>query len=344
MEQRQLGNSGLSVSALGFGTMTVGGRDRFAQMGNIQAEEASRLIDICLESGVNLIDTADLYSFGAAEEVLGQVLKGRRDKFVLATKGFMRVGPGVHDVGLSRKHLLEACEASLRRLQTDYVDLYMAHDPDALVPMEETLRAFDDLISQGKARYIGCSNFSAWHVMKALAISEGCGYARYISQEINYSLLARDAEHELIPMGLDQGVGVMAWSPLGYGLLTGKFRRDARPTETRLASLEAPGTIDEDRLYRIVDVLLEISHERGVSAAQVALNWVMSKPCVSTVLVGARNEQQLRDNLGAAQWKLTAPEMARLDAVSTTPEPYPNWHHRKFAAERNPVLPSMRSE
>lgn len=343
MEQRQLGKSGLTVSVLGFGTMTVGGKDRFAQMGNIQAEEASRLLDICLESGVNLIDTADLYSFGAAEEVLGQVLKGRRDKVVLASKGFMRVGPGVHDVGLSRKHLLQACEDSLRRLQTDYLDLYMAHDPDALVPAEETMRAFDDLVTQGKVRYIGSSNFSAWHVMQALAISERCGYARYVSQEINYSLLARDAEHELIPMGLDQGVGVMAWSPLGYGLLTGKFRRDARPTETRLASLEAPGTIDENRLYRIVGVLLEVARERNVSAAQVALNWVMSKPCVSTVLIGARNEQQLRDNLGAAQWTLTAQEMTRLDAVSATPEPYPNWHHRKFAGERNPPLPSIRS-
>ena len=342
MEQRHLGESGLSVSAFGFGTMTVGGRDRFAQMGNIQAQEASRLIDICLESGVNLIDTADLYSYGAAEEVLGQALQGRRDKVVLATKAFMRVGPGVHDVGLSRKHLLQACENSLRRLQTDYVDLYMAHDPDALVPMEETLRAFDDLICQGKVRYIGCSNFSAWHVTKALAIADRSGYARYISQQINYSLLARDAEHELIPMGLDQGVGAMAWSPLGYGLLTGKFRRDARPTETRLASLEAPGTIDQERLYRIVDVLLEISRERNVSAAQVALNWVVSKPGVSTVLIGARNERQLRDNLGAAQWKLTAEEIFRLDGVSATPEPYPNWHHHRFAAERNPPLPVMR--
>ncbi len=344
MEHRQLGDSGLSVSTLGFGTMTLGGKDRFAQMGNIQADEASRLIDVCLEAGINLIDTADLYSFGAAEEVLGQVLKGRREEVVLATKGFMRVGPGVHDVGLSRKHLLKACEDSLHRLQTDYIDLYMAHDPDCLVPLQETLRAFDDLVSQGKVRYIGCSNFSAWQVMKGLAISDRCGYARFINQEINYSLLARDAEHELIPMGIDQGVGVMAWSPLGYGLLTGKFRRDARPTETRLAALDAPGTIDEDRLYRIVDVLLDIAQAREVSAAQVALNWVMSKPCVCTVLVGARNEKQLRDNLAAAEWKLTAAEVGRLDKVSVTPEPYPNWHHRRFAAERNPRLPSMRAE
>jgi aryl-alcohol dehydrogenase-like predicted oxidoreductase len=343
MEQRHLGKSGLSVSALGLGTMTFGGKDRFAHMGNIQTAEATRLIDICLESGVNLVDTADLYSYGAAEEVLGEVLKGRRGKVVLATKAFMRMGPGVHDVGLSRKHLIQACEDSLRRLQTDYIDLYIAHDPDALVPMEETLRAFDDLVSQGKVLYAGCSNFSAWQVMKALAISERCGYAHYISQQINYSLLARDAEHELIPLALDQGIGIMAWSPLGYGLLTGKFRRDSRPSETRLANLEAPGTLDENRLYRIVDALMEISNARAVSPAQVALNWVMSKPGVSTVLVGARNEQQLRDNLGAAEWRLTAEEMARLDDASATVQPYPEWHHRRFAAERNPALPSMRS-
>ncbi len=332
MQQRLLGNSGLHVSILGFGTMTVGGRDRFANMGSLGASETARMLDLCSDAGVTLIDTADLYSFGGAEEILGEVLKHRRHHFVLATKVFMRMGPGMHDVGLSRQHIVAACEASLRRLQTDFIDLYMAHDPDSLVPVDETLRAFDDLVAQGKVRYIGCSNHSGWQLMKALAASERRGYTRYISHEINYSLLARDAEHELIPLGLDQGVGVMAWSPLGYGLLTGKFRRDARPSETRLNSLEAPGTLDQERLYRIVDVLLEIAKERGVTAAQIALNWVISKPCVSTVLVGARNEAQLRDNLATAQWSLTAEEVARLDAASATPEPYPNWHHRRFAA------------
>ena len=323
--------------------MTVGGKDRFAHMGNLGTAETARMLDLCADAGVTLIDTADLYSFGGAEEVLGEVLRHRRHNFVLATKVFMRMGPGVHDVGLSRQHIIAACEASLQRLETDYIDLYMAHDPDMLVPIEETLRAFDDLVSQGKVRYIGCSNHSAWQVMKALAASERSGYARYVSQEINYSLLTRDAEHELIPLGLDQGVGVMAWSPLGYGLLSGKFRRDVRPSETRLNNLEAPGTLDQERLYRIVDVLLEIAQARNVSAAQVALNWVTAKPCVSTVLIGARNEEQLRDNLAAAQWSLTAEEVARLDAASATPQPYPNWHHRRFAAERNPELPSTRN-
>jgi aryl-alcohol dehydrogenase-like predicted oxidoreductase len=343
VEQRLLGASGLAVSALSLGTMTVGGKDRFQHMGAIGAAEASRLIDICLEAGVNFIDTADLYSFGAAEEVLGEALQGRRHQVLIGTKAFMRMGPGAHDVGLSRAHLIDACESSLRRLRTDYIDLYMAHNPDSLVPMEETLRAFDDLVRQGKVRYIGCSNFSGWQLMKSLAVSDRYGFARYIGQEVHYSLLSRDIEHELIPAGLDQGVGVLAWSPLHYGLLSGKFRRDARPSETRLNQLEAPGVIDEQRLYRIVDALVEIGAQRAVSAAQVALNWILSKPGVSTVIVGARNEQQLRDNLAAAQWQLSAEEAARLDALSATPEPYPYWHQHKFGAERNPRLPTMRA-
>jgi len=323
--------------------MTVGGKDRFRAMGNIGPAEVSRLIDICIEAGLNFIDTADLYSFGAAEEALGEALEGRRQQMVIGTKVFMRMGPGAHDVGLSRKHIMEACEASLRRLRTDYIDLYMAHDPDSLVPTEETVRAFDDLVRQGKVRYAGCSNYSGWQLMKSLAVSDSRGLSRFISQEVHYSLLCRDIEHELVPLGLDQGVGVMAWSPLHYGLLTGKFRRDARPSETRLNQLEAPGVIDQELLYRIVDVLLEIGGQRGVSAAQVALNWVMNKPGVSTVIIGARNEQQLRDNLAAAGWRLSAEEMSRLDEVSATREPYPYWHQHKFGAERNPRLPSIRT-
>ena len=342
MEQRRLGNSGLSVSSLSFGTMTVGGRDRFLNMGNLGVQETSRMLDLCLEAGLTVIDTADLYSFGAAEEILGEALKGRRQQFVVFTKAFMRVGPGVHEVGLSRKHLMEACEASLRRLQTDYVDVYMAHEPDMFVPVDETLRAFDDLVTQGKVRYIGCSNHSAWHVMKALMISARDGCARYICQQVNYSLIARDVEHEIIPLGLDQSIGIMAWSPLHYGLLTGKFRRDARPTETRLNQLDAPGTIDLDRVYRIVDVLIDTARERGVSPSQVALNWLLNKPGVDTVILGARNEEQLRDNLAAAQWRLDEQEMERLDEVSALPEPYPGWHQHKFGLERNPPLPRRR--
>jgi aryl-alcohol dehydrogenase-like predicted oxidoreductase len=261
---------------------------------------------------------------------------------VIVTKVFMRVGKGAHDVGLSRKHIIEGCEASLRRLRTDYVDVYMCHEPDQFVPVEETLRAFDDLVSQGKVRYIGCSNHSAWHVMKALWAADRHHLARYVCQQVNYSLISRDVEHEMVPMGLDQGVGIMAWSPLHFGLLSGKFRRDVRPDVTRLNQLDAPGTVDLDRVHRIVDVLIEIATNRGVSPAQVALNWVMNKPRVDTVVIGARNEEQLRDNLGAASWTLTAEEMARLDEVSALPEPYPYWHQHKFGLERNPRLGNMR--
>lgn len=342
MEQRQLGRSGLSVSALTFGTMTVGGKDRFGKMGNLGVAETSRILDVLEETGVTTIDTADVYSAGAAEEILGHALKGRRDRFVLVTKVFMRLANGPHDVGLSRQHIIEACDASLRRLQTDHVDLYMGHQPDQVVPVEETLRAFDDLVTQGKVRYVGCSNHSAWHVMKALAASNRHGLARYVCQQVNYSLIARDVEHEIVPLGLDQGVGVMAWSPLQAGLLTGKFRRDVRPDVSRLNDLETPGTIDFDRVYRVVDVLTAIATARGVTPAQVALNWVLSKPGVDTVIIGARNEDQLRDNLAAGAWRLTSEEVGQLDAVSALPEPYPQWHQHKFGIERNPKLPSLR--
>ena len=343
MQQRLLGRSGLSVSAFSFGTMTIGGRDRFQHMGNLGPEETALMLDICSDAGVTVVDTADMYSFGGSEEILGTALKSRRNRFVLVSKVFMRVGAGAHDVGLSRKHIVEGCEASLRRLQTDHLDLYLCHEPDQFVPVEETLRAFDDLISQGKVRYIGCSNHSGWHVMKALWASERNGFARYITQQVNYSLVARDVEHELVPMGLDQGVGIMAWSPLHFGLLSGKFDREVRPSETRLNGLDAPGTVDLERLYRIVDVLKDIAGSRGVTPAQVAINWVLNKPGVDTVILGARNEAQLRDNLAAAAWTLTADEMTRLDEVSALPEPYPYWHQHKFGAERNPRIPAVRA-
>ena len=343
MQQRLLGRSGLSMSVLSFGTMTIGGRDRFQHMGNLGVTETKRMLDICNDAGVTVIDTADMYSFGGSEEILGEALEDHRQQFIIVSKVFMRVGQGVHDIGLSRKHIMESCEGSLRRLRTDYLDVYMCHEPDQFVPVEETLRAFDDLVSQGKVRYIGCSNHSAWHVMKALAVSERHTFPRYITQQVNYSLVARDVEHEMVPMGLDQGVGLMAWSPLHFGLLSGKFRRDARPSETRLNQLDAPGTVDLERLYRIVDVLTAIGQERGVSPAQVALNWVMHKPGVATVILGARNEEQLRDNLGAATWRLSDEEMARLDEVSALPEPYPYWHQHKFGLERNPRLPAVRA-
>ena len=267
------------MSVLSFGTMTIGGRERFAKMGTLGVKETVRILDVCRDAGVTVIDTADVYSHGGAEEILGEALQGRREEFVLVTKSFMRLGTtGPHEVGLSRKYLIAACEASLRRLRTDYIDLYISHEPDSFVSLEETMRAYDDLVRQGKVRYVGCSNNSAWQVMKALAVSDRCGFVRYVCQQVNYNLIARDVEHEIIPLGLDQSVGLMAWSPLHAGLLSGKFRRGApRPSVSRLNELDVPGTVDFDRLYRIVDKLDEIAKARGVTPAQVALNWVMKR-------------------------------------------------------------------
>jgi aryl-alcohol dehydrogenase-like predicted oxidoreductase len=343
MEQRRLGNSGLSMSVLSFGTMTVGGKDRFGKMGNLGVRDTARILDVCREAGVTTIDTADMYSFGGAEEILGEALAGRREDFVLVTKAFMRLGTGPHDVGLSRKHLIRACEDSLRRLRTDYLDLYICHHFDSFVSLEETLRAYDDLVTQGKVRYIGCSNHAAWQVMKALSVSDRRGWTRYICQQVLYSLISRDVENEIIPLSVDQSVGIMAWSPLHAGLLTGKFRRDVKPAVSRLNELEPPGTIDFERVYRIVEVLTAMATARGVPPSQVALNWVMNKPGVSTVILGARDEAQLRDNLAAATWQLSAEEIGSLDAVSALPEPYPMWHQHKFGVERNPRLPSTRA-
>jgi aryl-alcohol dehydrogenase-like predicted oxidoreductase len=343
MEYRLLGASGLEVSALSFGTMTLGGEGRFAAMGNVQVEEARRQVEICIDAGVNLFDTADIYSFGKSEEVLGQALGARRKDIVLATKVFVRLEPGTNKAGLSRRHILEACEASLRRLGTEYIDLYQAHNFDSLTPLDETLRAFEDLIRAGKIRYAGCSNYSGWQLMKALSLADRLGIPRYISQQINYSLVARDAEHELVPAGLDQRTGIMVWSPLQGGLLSGKFRRgQARPAESRLNTLDASGTIDEERLYRIVEALAEIAGQREVSISQAALNWVMRKPGVDTVIIGARNEGQLHDNLAAATWTLTDAEVERLDEVSALPLGYPYWHQQKFAGDRNPPAKHVR--
>ena len=343
MEQRFLGNSGLSVSALTFGTMTIGGRDRFAKMGTLGVDDTSRILDVLRDAGVTTLDTADIYSYGGAEEVLGQALKGRRDEFVLVTKAYQRMFAGPFGTGLSRKYLISACEASLKRLQTDYLDLYLCHEPDMFVPLDETLRAYDDLVSSGKVRYIGCSNHAAWQVMKALSVSDRIHAPRYITQQVNYSLLARDVEHEIVPLAMDQKVGLMVWSPLQAGLLTGKFRRGApKPDVARVNDLGVPGTVDFDRLYRIVDVLDAIARERGATIPQVAINWVLHKPGVDTVVLGARNEAQLRDILKAADFRLTPEESARLDEVSALPEPYPQWHQHKFGIERNPRLPAQR--
>lgn len=338
MEHRQLGRSGLKVPVLSLGTGTFGGSGEFFERwGSTQVNEAKRIVDLCLEHGLNMFDTADIYSRGMAEEVLGEALKGRRDQALIATKSTFSMGDGPNDKGSSRFHIVRSCEASLRRLQTDHIDLYFMHGFDALTPVEETLRALDDLISSGKIGYIGASNFSGWHLMKSLAVSEKYGLGRYVAYQGFYSLVGRDYEWELMPLALDQGVGTMVWSALGWGRLTGKIRR-GKPADTgRIASGGAVGgpPVDDEKLYDIVDVLDEIAQARGKSIVQVALNWVLSRPSISNIVIGARDEAQLTQNLGAVGWTLTPEEIARLDTVSQTTPPYPYWHQKGFD-ERNP--------
>ncbi len=340
MENRRLGNSGLKVPVLCLGTGTFGGSGEFFQSwGATQAEEATRLVDICLEAGLNMFDSADVYSNGRAEEVLGQAIRGRREQVLISTKGAFRTGPGPNDLGTSRRHLIEAVEASLRRLGTDYIDLYQLHGFDALTPVEETLATLDELVRSGKIRYIGCSNFSGWHLMKSLAVSEKYGYARYVAHQAYYSLIGRDYEWELMPLAIDQGVGAVVWSPLGWGRLTGRIRRGQPvPESGRLQNerqREAAPPVTEEYLYQVVDAIEEVAQETGKTVPQVALNWLLQRPTVSTVIIGARNEEQLRQNLGAVGWNLTAEQVARLDGASTVTKPYPYWHQRGFV-ERNP--------
>jgi aryl-alcohol dehydrogenase-like predicted oxidoreductase len=338
MEMRFLGSSGLKVSALAFGTMTFGGTNEFfRQVGSTQVDEARRLVDLCLEAGVNLFDTADVYSQGVSEEILGQALGKRRGDVILATKLHGRMGDGPNDVGQSRHHIIRACEDSLRRLGTDYIDLYQVHGFDALTPLEETLGALDDLVRSGKVRYIGCSNYSAWHLMKALCISERKGLERFVSQQVYYSLIARELEYELVPLSLDQGLGILVWSPLAGGFLSGKFRRgQPGPEGTRRSQRGDPGTIDEEKGYDIVDVLEEIAREHEATIAQAALNWLLHRLGVTSVIIGARTEEQLRDNLEAASWEMTDEEVRRLDEASATPPIFPYWHQRRFNTERIP--------
>jgi len=333
MEVRQLGRSGLWVPVLSFGTGTFGGTNEFfKKWGQTGAEEATRLIDICLEAGVNFFDTANIYSEGNSEIILGQALAGKRDRAIVATKATFPMGEGPNDRGSSRRHLLTACEDSLKRLRTDYVDVYFMHGFDALTPVEETLRALDDLIRAGKIRYIGCSNFSGWHVMKSLAVSEKYGLARYVVYQGNYSLIGRDYEWELMPLGLDQGVGLMVWSPLGWGRLTGKIRRGAPLPEGRIKSggAEKGPPVEDEYLYTVVDALDAVAAETGKTVPQVALNWLMQRPTVVNIVIGARNEEQLRQNLGAAGWNLTKEQVAKLDAASHRLPVYPYWHQMDF--------------
>ena len=339
MEHRRLGASGFTVPALSFGTGTFGGRGEFFQAwGSTDVAEAKRLVDICVDAGLTMFDSADIYSAGAAEEILGQALEGRpRDSVIISTKATFRSGEAANQVGSSRYHLIDAVHKGLKRLKTDYIDLFQLHGFDAKTPAEEVLSALDALVREGKIRYIGVSNFSGWHLMKSLAVSDRYGYPRYVANQTYYSLVGRDYEHELMPLGLDQGLGAVVWSPLGWGRLTGKIRRGQPLPETsrlhKTADMGPP--LDDEYVYKVVDALDAVAEETGKTVPQVALNWVLGRPTVSSVIVGARDEAQLRQNLGAVGWALTPEQVKRLDAASAKPPAYPYWHQAGFA-ERNP--------
>jgi aryl-alcohol dehydrogenase-like predicted oxidoreductase len=339
MEYRLLGGSGLKVPVLSFGTGTFGGATEFFKAwGTTDGAEASRLIDICLEAGVNLFDTADIYSDGRSEEVLGKALEGKRDRALISTKTTVRLGDGPNDVGSSRYHLRRALEASLRRLGTDYIDIYHLHGFDALTPIEEVQETLNTFVREGKVRYIAASNFSGWHLMKSLAVAERYGWTRFVAHQVYYSLLGREYEWELMPLGLDQKVGALIWSPLGWGRLTGKIRRgQPLPEVSRLHKTAEQGPqVSDEHLYTVIDALDAVAAETGKTIPQVALNWLLQRPTVSSVIVGARTEEQLRQNLAAAGWNLTAEQVAALDKASAQQPVYPYWHQRQFA-ERNPL-------
>ncbi len=340
MEYRLLGGSGLKVPVLSLGTGTFGGSGpMFSSWGSTGVEEATRLVDVCLEAGLTMFDSADIYSGGLAEEILGQAIRGRRDQVLISTKATFRAGEGPNAVGSSRHHLTRAVEASLRRLGTDYIDLFQLHAFDALTPVEETLGTLDDLVRAGKIRYLGCSNFSGWHLMKSLAVSDRYGLSRYVAHQAYYSLVGRDYEWELMPLALDQKVGAVVWSPLGWGRLTGKLRRGAPPPETsRLktqASVDAGPKIPDEYLFKVVDAIDAVAAETGKTVPQIALNWLLGRPSVATIIIGARNEEQLRQNLGAVGWQLSPDQIRRLDEASAVPLAYPYWH-QSFFKERNP--------
>ncbi|HEY4300591.1 MAG TPA: aldo/keto reductase [Candidatus Didemnitutus sp.] len=341
METRSLGKSELQVPLLSLGTANFGGTSEVARAwGVLGMKEATRLVDVALDAGVNLFDTANVYTEGESEEILGRALKGRRDRVLISTKAAFRHGPGPHDIGCSREALTQAVETSLRRLQTDRIDLFQLHAFDALTPVEEVISTLDALVRAGKIRFTGCSNFSGWHLMKSLAASDRLGAARYVAHQAYYSLVGRDYEWELMPLGLDQGVGCVVWSPLGWGRLTGRIRRGReRPPVSRLNSkqtAEMGPPVHDEHLFRVVDTLDEIARECGHSIPQVAINWLTSRPTVSTIVLGARTEDQLKDNLGSVGWKLTADQIGRLDRASAVTPAYPYWH-QKYFSERNPA-------
>jgi aryl-alcohol dehydrogenase-like predicted oxidoreductase len=340
MEYRQLGKSGLKVPELCFGAGTFGGGNQFFDAWGATSDiaEAKKIVDICMDAGINMFDTANIYSDGRSETVLGKALAHlNREDVLISTKATFRLGEGPNDVGSSRYHLIQSAERSLKRLGTDYIDIYHLHAFDAISPVEETLRALDDLVSEGKVRYIACSNFSGWHLMKSLSVSERYGWSRYVGHQAYYSLVGRDFEWELMPLALDQGVGTLVWSPLGWGRLTGKIRRGSPlPKESRLHETAAKGPqVPEEYLYKVVDAIDEVAKETGKTVPQISLNWLLRRPTVSTLIIGARNEEQLKQNLGAIGWELTEEQIAKLDAASEVPLTYPYWHQRQFE-ERNP--------
>lgn len=336
MEYRTLGRSGLKVSVLTMGTFTFGGKGDFAMVGKHGVDEARRLVDLCIDAGVNLFDTSNMYSTGASEEILGEVLDGRRDDVLISSKARMRIGDGPNDEGVSRYHLIRECERSLKRLRTDHIDIYYMHEWDGVTPAEEMLSALDSLVTQGKIRYVGCSNYSGWHIMKTLAVADRDRRPRFVTQQIHYTLEAREAEYELLPISVDQGLGVLVWSPLAAGLLTGKHRRGREtPKDSRqFAGWTEPPIRDEERLWDIIEALVEIGERHGVSAAQVALAWLLERPAITSLVIGGRNEAQFRDNFAALDLKLTPEDREKLNAVSTIPFIYPYWHQRNFAKER----------
>lgn len=340
MEYRYLGHSGFRVPVLSFGTGTFGGQGAlFSAWGSTDVAEARRLVDICLDAGLNMFDSADVYSKGAAESILGEAIKGRpRDQLIISTKATFRFGDGENEVGSSRHHLINAVDAALKRLGTDYIDLFQLHGFDARTPLEETLSTLDNLVKTGKLRYLGVSNFSGWHLMKSLGIADRHGWSRYVAHQAYYSLIGRDYEWELMPLAADQGVGAVVWSPLGWGRLTGKLRRGvALPENSRLhATADYGPPVNDEYLYKVVDVIDEIAAETGKSVPQIALNWLLQRPTVSNIIIGARNEEQLRQNLGAVGWNLSAEQVARLDAASATTKTYPYWHQAGFSY-RNPT-------
>jgi aryl-alcohol dehydrogenase-like predicted oxidoreductase len=331
------------VSSLCFGLATFGGGSEFFKAwGSTGVKEAKRLVGLCLDAGINVFDTADVYSAGLSEEVFGQAIRGKRNDLLISTKATFRFGKGPNDVGSSRYHLIEACEGSLKRLGTDHIDIYHLHVFDALTPVDEVLYTLDTLVRSGKVRYIACSNFSGWHLMKSLSISERHGWAKYVSHQVYYSLVGRDYENELMPLALDQKVGAMVWSPLGWGRLTGKIRRgQPLPKRSRLhLTAEMGPPVPEDYLYKVVDAIDEVAKETGKTVPQIALNWLLRKPTVSTIVIGARNEEQLKQNIGAEGWRLTPDQVAKLDEASAPPIPYPYWHQRQFT-DRNPLPPGF---